>query len=53
LLSGYLPEYIYESGGLNTKMPFEQLRQQAHINAIAQSADKATDFSQRIRVNIE
>jgi len=34
LLSGYLPEYIYESGGMNTKIPFEQLHQQAHINSV-------------------
>jgi hypothetical protein len=49
LLSGYLPEYIYESGGMNTKIPFEQLQQQAHINSVAQAADKSADFSLRIR----
>jgi hypothetical protein len=53
LLSGYLPEYIYESGGMNTKIPFEQLQQQARINSVAQAADKAADFSQRIRATIE
>ncbi len=53
LLSGYLPEYIYESGGMNTKIPFEQLQQQAHINSVAQAADKAADFSLRIRATIE
>ncbi|MDO9214464.1 MAG: DUF4105 domain-containing protein [Methylococcales bacterium] len=49
LLSGYLPEYIYESGGLNTHIPFQQLQQQAHINAVAQTLDKSPDFSQGIR----
>ena len=53
LLSGYVPEYLYESGGLNTRIPFEQLQQQAHINSLAQAADQSPDFSQRIRANIE
>jgi hypothetical protein len=53
LLSGYVPEYIYESGGLNTKIPFEQLQQQAHINSVAKTLDKSPDFSQGIRAGIE
>jgi hypothetical protein len=53
LLSGYVPEYIYESGGLNTKIPFEQLQQQAYINSVAKTLDKSPDFSQRIRATVE
>jgi len=53
LLSGYVPEYIYESGGLNGKIPFEQLQQQAHINSVAKTLDKSADFSQGIRAAIE
>jgi hypothetical protein len=53
LLSGYLPEYIYESNGLTTRLPFEELRRQAHINPVAQAADQAPDFSQRIRAALE
>jgi hypothetical protein len=53
LLSGYVPEYLYESGGLNTRIPFEQLQQQAHINSLAQAADQSPDFSQRIRATLE
>jgi hypothetical protein len=34
---------------MNTKIPFEQLQQQAHINSVAQAADKSADFSLRIR----
>lgn len=49
LFSGYLPEYLYDLGRLDRNVPFAQLRQGAHINAIAQSADNAADFSQRIR----
>ena len=49
LASGYVPEYLYELGRLDTRMPFEELRQLAHINARAHAADGAADFSQRIR----
>lgn len=53
LLSGYFPDYIYESGGMNTKIPFEQLQQQAHINAVVKTLDKSPDFSQGIRRTID
>jgi hypothetical protein len=53
LLSGYLPEYIYESNGLATRLPFEELQQQALINPVAQATDQSLDFSQRIRAAIE
>ena len=53
LLSGYVPEYLYESKVLTTQLPFEQLQQQAHINPVAQAADSAPDFSRRIRAAVE
>jgi hypothetical protein len=49
LLSGYVPEYLYEQGKLDTSVPFEELQRRAQINALAQAADQAADFSQRIR----
>jgi Domain of unknown function (DUF4105) len=49
LLSGYLPEYLYEQGRLDTRVPFEELQRRAYINPRAQAADQAADFSQRIR----
>ena len=49
LLSGYVPEYLYEIGRLDTGLPFPELRRRAHINAQARAADGAEDFSQRIR----
>jgi hypothetical protein len=49
LLSGYLPEFLYARGRLDTRLPFAELRQRAHINALAQAADRDADFSQRIR----
>jgi hypothetical protein len=52
LLSGYAPEYAYEMGGLDTSLPFAELRRRSHINARAQAADEAPDFSQRIRAGL-
>jgi hypothetical protein len=49
LVSGYVPQYLYESGRLDSSVPFDELQRRAHINARAQAADKAADFSQRIR----
>jgi hypothetical protein len=49
LLSGYLPQYLYERGKLDTAIPFEELRQRALINALAHAADQDPNFSQRIR----
>lgn len=50
LLSGYVPEYLYQEGRLDTTVPFDELRRRAYINTLARDADQAADFSQRIRV---
>ncbi len=52
LLSGYAAEYAYERGRLDRSMPFEDLKRRSHINAVAQAADRAPDFSQRIRAGL-
>ena len=49
LASGYLPEYLYEAGRLDSSVNFATLRQRAHVNARAQAADAAADFSRFIR----
>lgn len=49
LLSGYVPEYLYESKSLDNQRPFGELQRLAYINPIAQEADQSLDFSQRIR----
>jgi hypothetical protein len=49
LLSGYVPEYLYEMGRLDTSLPFAELKRRSHINNQARAADKAAGFSQRIR----
>ena len=50
LASGYLPEYLYEAGRLDTSTSFAELKQRARVNARAQAADAAADFSRRIRL---
>ena len=49
LASGYVPEYLYESGRLDPSASFTELKRRAHVNARAQAADAAVDFSRRIR----
>lgn len=50
LVSGYLPQFLYEQGRLIADgQPFSELQQRVHINARAHAADTAPDFSRRIR----
>ena len=49
LLSGYLPDYLYELGRLDTSRPFAELEKISHINARAHAADNDPTFSRRIR----
>jgi hypothetical protein len=52
LLSGYAPAYAYEIGRLDTRLSFAELKRLSHINARANAAGDAPDFSQRIRVGL-
>ncbi len=47
LLAGFVPDYVYGNGGLDSRLPFETLRQRSHIKGRASSDDPA--FSARIR----
>ncbi len=49
LSSGYVPEYLYEVHALDRSLPFPELRRRSLVNARAQAADQAEDFSRRIR----
>lgn len=49
LVSGHLPELLYEAGKIEGQGPFSELKQRSRINDLAQAADQAEDFSQRIR----
>ena len=47
LLTGYVPEYVYDLGNLDTSTPFTTLREKSHIRGKAKSTDP--DFSVKIR----
>ena len=49
LLSGYVPEYLYKLGRLDTTRPFAELARLSLVNARAHAADRDPEFSQRIR----
>jgi hypothetical protein len=49
LLSGYVPDYLYELGRIDTSRPFAELEKLAHVNARAHAAVNDPVFSQRIR----
>jgi len=49
LASGFVPEYLYDTGRLDRSLPFDELRRRAYANPRAHAADKAEDFSRRIR----
>ncbi|MGA7597075.1 MAG: DUF4105 domain-containing protein [Pseudolabrys sp.] len=52
LLNGLIDSYLYHSGRVDTTLPFDELRRRSLINAVAQAADKAPDFSERIRASL-
>jgi hypothetical protein len=52
LLNGLIDSYLYHSGRVDTTLPFEELRRRSLINAVAQAADNAPDFSERIRIGL-
>jgi hypothetical protein len=52
LLSGYVPQYLYERAAIDTSLPLQELKRRSHINAAAQAADRAADFSQRISAGL-
>jgi len=49
LLSGYVPDYLYDLGRLDTTRPFAELERLSLVNARAHAADRDPAFSQRIR----
>jgi Domain of unknown function (DUF4105) len=52
IVNGYLPEYAYERGALDTRLPLAELRARAHIDRRALAAGLSPDFSQLIRVDV-
>jgi Domain of unknown function (DUF4105) len=52
LLNGLIDSYLYHSGRVDTSLPFDELRRRSLINAAAQVAGDAPDFSERIRLKV-
>jgi Domain of unknown function (DUF4105) len=52
LFNGLIDSYLYHSGRVDTTLPFDELRRRSLINEAAQAADRALDFSQRIRASL-
>lgn len=52
LFNGLIDSYLYHSGRVDTTLPFDELRRRSLINAAAQAADGAPDFSRRIRQSL-
>ncbi|MBM4269732.1 MAG: DUF4105 domain-containing protein [Deltaproteobacteria bacterium] len=49
LVNGYGDQMLYERGSIDTTRPFEQLKAESLIVERARAADRAPDFSERIR----
>jgi hypothetical protein len=49
LLSGYVPDYLYELGRIDTAKPFADLEKLSRVNDRAHAADQDASFSQRLR----
>jgi hypothetical protein len=52
LLSGYAPQYPYENGSLDTRIPFEELRKLSYINPKARAVGDDPEFSSKIRASL-
>ena len=49
LLSGYIARYVYDLGGLDTRLSFEELKKRGYVNPRAQAIGDDPDFSRKIR----
>jgi len=52
LLNGTVDELVYQNGGFASRPPFAELKQMSLIDAKAQAAEQAPDFSERIRLDL-
>jgi len=52
LLSGHAPQYAYEIGVLDTRIPFEELKKRGYINKKAHAIGNDPEFSRKIREDI-
>lgn len=52
LVNGYLDQFAYERGGINTDLSFDELRRRSDITAKARAAGTSPDFSRLIRESL-
>jgi len=52
LWNGTVDELVYQNGGFASRLPFAELKQMSLIDANAQAAEQAPDFSERIRFGL-
>lgn len=52
IVNGYLPEYAYDRGALDTRLPLSEIRQKAHVDERAKAAGLTADYSRLIRVGV-
>ncbi|WP_457154178.1 Lnb N-terminal periplasmic domain-containing protein [Mesorhizobium sp. P5_C1] len=52
IVNGYLPDYAYDRGALDTRLPLSTLREVAHIDDRARKSGLSPDFSRLIRVGV-
>ena len=52
IVNGYLPDYAYDRGALDTRLPLSELREKAHIDQRAKAAGLTDKFSSAIRVGV-
>ncbi|MHB8121288.1 MAG: Lnb N-terminal periplasmic domain-containing protein [Desulfuromonadaceae bacterium] len=52
IANGFIDEMLYESGAIDTSMPFPELKKRSLINERAKMMDKSPDFSKLIRIGL-
>lgn len=52
IVNGYLPDYAYDRGAVDTALPLARLRELAHIDERARAVGLSPEFSKAIRVGV-
>jgi hypothetical protein len=52
IVNGYVPDYVYDRGALDTDMPLDELRAKSHIDARANAAGLTPAYSAAIRAGV-
>jgi hypothetical protein len=52
ILTGHLPDYLYEHGAIDTRIPLKELRQRADVTGRVDASLSEVEFSSRIREGV-